>query len=71
MLERVGETVVSVLGLDDSRYQDVLDGMTEDEMRRARAVQAEREAEFERVRSIRELRQKSQEELAVMEEGNT
>lgn len=71
VLERVGETVVSVLGIDDSRYQDMLDTMTEDELARARAVQAEREAEYDRVRCIKELRQKEQGELAIMEEGSS
>lgn len=32
-------------GLDESRYQDVLDGMTEEEMARAQQVHEEREAE--------------------------
>lgn len=68
-MERVGETVVSVLGLDDSHFQDVIDGMTEEEMERARQVQAEREAEFERVRSIRELRQQNTDGLVTLEEG--
>jgi hypothetical protein len=71
VLERVGETVVSVLGIDDSRYQDILDTMTEDELARARAVQAEREAEYDRVRCIKELRQKEHGELAIMEEGSS
>lgn len=46
-----------VIGLDDSAYQDVLDNMTEDEMNRARQVQLEREQEFERVRSVRQMRE--------------
>lgn len=44
--ENVGEGVVSVLGLDDSHFQDVLDGMTEEEMNRAIAVHAERQEEY-------------------------
>lgn len=70
-MERIGETVVDVLGLDESRYQDVLDTMTEEEMQRAKEVQAEREAEYERVKCIKEARQQSQGHLSVMEEGQT
>lgn len=70
-MERVGEAVVSVLGLDESRYQDVLDYMTEEEMDQARRVQEEREAEYERVRSIREMRQREANGLIPMEEGSS
>lgn len=70
-MERVGEAVVSVLGLDESRYQDVLDNMTEEEMDQARRVQEEREAEYERVRSIREMRQREANGLIPMEEGSS
>ncbi len=42
----VGEGVASVIGLDDSRFQDVLDNMTEEEMAAAEAVNKEREQEY-------------------------
>ena len=42
----MGEGVVSVLGLDDSRFQDVLDNMTEEERQHAEAVNAERQQEY-------------------------
>ncbi len=45
-VEAIGEGVVSVLGLDDSRYQDVLDGMTEEEMEIAERINREREQEY-------------------------
>jgi hypothetical protein len=45
-VEKVGEVVVSILGLDDSRYQDVLDGMTPREMQEAERVNAQREEEY-------------------------
>ena len=45
-IETVGEGVVSVLGLDDSHYQDVLDGMTEEEMEVAERINREREEEY-------------------------
>lgn len=67
----MGEAVVSVLGLDESRYQDVLDNMTEEEMDQARRVQEEREAEYARVRSIREMRQREANGLIPMEEGSS
>lgn len=44
-IEYIGEGVVSVLGLDESRYQDVLDNMTETELQHAQQVHEEREAE--------------------------
>ena len=52
-MEWVGEGVVSVLGLDNSRFQDVLDGMTEEEMEIARAVQRQREQEEKEFHSSR------------------
>lgn len=45
-IEKVGEAVVSVLGLDDSRYQDVLETMTPREMQAAERVHMEREEEY-------------------------
>lgn len=45
-IEWVGETVVSVLGLDDSRYQDILDNMTPREMQIAENIHAQREEEY-------------------------
>lgn len=45
-IEYVGETVVSVLGLDDSHYQEMLDNMTEREMEVAQQVHEEREKEY-------------------------
>lgn len=45
-IEYVGEAVVSILGLDDSHYQEMLDNMTEREMEIAREVHEEREKEY-------------------------
>lgn len=45
-VDYVGEGVVSVLGLDDSRFQDVIDNMTEEEREHAEAVHAERQQEY-------------------------
>jgi hypothetical protein len=42
-MEYIGETVVSVLGLDESRYQYVMDGMDERDWEVARAVQARKD----------------------------
>lgn len=52
-VERIGESVVSVLGLDDSRFQDVLDGMTEDQREEAEAIHAERSREYEQLKRSR------------------
>mmetsp|Transcript_14551 Transcript_14551/g.21922 ORF Transcript_14551/g.21922 Transcript_14551/m.21922 type:complete len:160 (+) Transcript_14551:160-639(+) len=41
-MEYVGEIVVSVFGLDDSKFQDVMDGMTEEDWEYARQVEKER-----------------------------
>mmetsp|Transcript_3186 Transcript_3186/g.4978 ORF Transcript_3186/g.4978 Transcript_3186/m.4978 type:complete len:235 (+) Transcript_3186:74-778(+) len=46
--EYIGEGVVSVLGIDDSMFQDVLDEMSEEEMAAAVAVNAQREEEYRR-----------------------
>jgi hypothetical protein len=46
-IERVGEGVVALLGLDDSLYQDVLDNMTDRELDNAAAVHRERQQEYE------------------------
>lgn len=46
-MEIVGETVASILGIDDSKYQDIIDGMTPEEWEAALAVQAIREREYE------------------------
>lgn len=53
-MEWVGEGVVSLLGLDESRFQDVLDGMDEDEMAAARAVNAKRQEEYRQMGIITE-----------------
>eukprot|EP01039_Chlorochromonas_danica_P005194 gene5192-5719_t len=45
-VERVGEAIVSVLGLDDSRYQDILDNMTPREQQEAERVHLQREEEY-------------------------
>jgi len=45
-IETVGEAVASVIGLDDSKFQDVLDGMTEDEMKLAEEINLHREQEY-------------------------
>ena len=49
MVEYIGETVIEILGLDDSMYQDVLDNMTEEEMEYACEVNREREEEYRRL----------------------
>ncbi len=41
-LQAAGEMVASVLGLDDSKYQYVIDSMTEEDWKIARAVEARR-----------------------------
>lgn len=64
-IEYVGEAVVSVLGLDDSRYQDVLDNMTEEEMEHARQVHEEREREYAEYQRQLELNRPSIENPAV------
>ena len=64
-IEYVGEGVVSFLGLDDSRYQDVLDNMTEEEMNTARQVHEEREAE----NRLLQLTQQSQQETEDLEQA--
>ena len=46
VIEYIGETVVSILGLEDSMYQDVLDMMTPEEMARAVAVDTQRREEY-------------------------
>mmetsp|Transcript_7669 Transcript_7669/g.10589 ORF Transcript_7669/g.10589 Transcript_7669/m.10589 type:complete len:197 (-) Transcript_7669:116-706(-) len=46
IMESVGEVVISILGLEDSRFQDVLDGMTEEEMERAEQINQQREEEY-------------------------
>mmetsp|Transcript_124432 Transcript_124432/g.244051 ORF Transcript_124432/g.244051 Transcript_124432/m.244051 type:complete len:216 (+) Transcript_124432:112-759(+) len=46
--ERVGEGVVSFLGLDDSHFQDVLDNMTEEEIAAAVEVNNQRNDEYRR-----------------------
>ena len=47
--EYIGEAVASAIGLDDSRYQEYLDAMSEEEMRYAQAVNEERIAEDQQV----------------------
>jgi hypothetical protein len=45
-MEYVGETFVSILGLDDSKFQDVLDGMSAEEMKIAEDINETREQEY-------------------------
>ena len=42
-MDAIGEVVCHVLGLDDSRYQYVIDGMDENDWRIAREVQAKKD----------------------------
>lgn len=42
-MDAIGEIVCHVLGLDDSRYQYVIDGMDENDWRVAREVQARKD----------------------------
>lgn len=51
-MEMIGEVLVSLLGLDQSRYQYVIDGMTAEDWERAREVQKRREEEYARVSLI-------------------
>jgi hypothetical protein len=46
IVEYIGESVVSFLGIDDSMFQDVLDNMTEEEMKLACEVDFERQEEY-------------------------
>eukprot|EP01031_Cornospumella_fuschlensis_P031196 gene31196-37703_t len=52
-VEAVGETVVAILGLDDSRYQDILDDMTPREAQMALHVHEQREAEYQALAQAR------------------
>eukprot|EP01034_Spumella_vulgaris_P028995 gene28995-35962_t len=45
-VDRVGEAVASVIGVDDSMFQDVIDNMTDEQMEAAIAVNEEREKEY-------------------------
>ena len=42
-MEKVGETVADVVGLNDSKFQYVIDSMTEEEWENAQKVNQERE----------------------------
>jgi len=44
-MESVGEVVANILGLNESKFQYVLDGMTEEDWKVAREVQAARQRE--------------------------
>lgn len=44
-LEFVGEVVASAIGIDDSRYQYVIDGMSEEDWKRAHQVNEQRKCE--------------------------
>lgn len=44
-IEYIGETVASIIGLDDSRFQYVIDGMDENDWETARKVDSERKKE--------------------------
>ncbi len=46
-MESVGNVVVSVLGLDQSRYQYVIDGMTQEDWKIAKEVQQKRDLEVQ------------------------
>ena len=46
-LQNVGEVVASILGLNESKFQYVIDNMTEEDWRIAKEVQKRREAELE------------------------
>ena len=46
-MESIGNVVVSVLGLDQSRYQYVIDGMTQEDWKLARQVQQKRDLEVQ------------------------
>ncbi len=46
-MESVGNVVVSVLGLDQSRYQYVIDGMTQEDWKLAKQVQQKRDLEVQ------------------------
>lgn len=43
--ETIGEVVANVLGLNESKYQYVIDGMTEEDWKVAREIQAKRQRE--------------------------
>lgn len=60
-VEFVGECVASAIGLDESRFQEQLDGMTEEEWNYALKVQEQREEE--------ERQYKETLETAILEEG--
>ena len=46
-MESVGNVVVSILGLDQSRYQYVIDGMTQEDWKIAKEVQQKRDLEVQ------------------------
>lgn len=46
-MESIGNVVVSVLGLDQSRYQYVIDGMTQEDWKLAKQVQQKRDLEVQ------------------------
>lgn len=54
-MEYVGEVMVSLLGLDESRYQYVIDGMTEEDWEIARQVRDKRLREREMQQERREM----------------
>lgn len=56
VVEYIGEAVVDFLGLEDSMYQDVLDNMTEEEMKYACEVNFEREEEYRRLFAAQQSR---------------
>ena len=43
--EHIGESVASVLGLDESMFQEILDNMSPEELRQAEEVDRERREE--------------------------
>ena len=45
VMQGIGEVIANILGLNDSKFQYVIDNMTEEDWKVARAVQARREAE--------------------------
>ena len=53
--EYAGEVVSQVLGLNQSRYQYVMDGMTEEDWAKARKVNDERTREWEEFNAAKQI----------------
>ena len=54
-MEYVGEAVAGVLGIDDSKFQWVMDGMSQEEWEAAQAVAAERQAQDAAAASVADI----------------